>query len=155
MNKSHYFLFIFISLSANIVPMDVSAYMRQQRNFLCRICGSTLSSKGGLQAHQKIHSDQKPYECTICDKAFKVKKYLDQHLAKHKPEKDLACDACDNKFLRTNDLKWHKKLSCKKTKIQALDITNPTNQELSQHIGNDTFILELLNFFDTTNQPNS
>ena len=55
----------------------------------CQYCDKTFYLKGNLQAHELIHTKEKPYKpyaCQYCDKSFKQKGSLQKHELIHTEE---------------------------------------------------------------------
>lgn len=45
---------------------------RNERPFVCHLCGHAFSQKNNLNMHLRIHSGEKPYQCHLCGKTFRT-----------------------------------------------------------------------------------
>ncbi|XP_034950208.1 zinc finger protein 28-like [Chelonus insularis] len=77
------------------------------KTYQCEICAKMFSQSGHLDAHKKVHNDERPFQCLICDKSFKHNSVLKSHLLCHSNFKPFECDYCKATFSRKNNLKNH------------------------------------------------
>ena len=63
----------------------------KNKEFTCRICNITYTTKSGLSQHNKTkHDDSNPFECKICFKNFASKSKLEIHNRVHTGKKPLS-----------------------------------------------------------------
>ncbi len=107
---------------------------RNERPFVCNLCGHAFSQKNNLNMHLRIHSGERPYQCHLCGKTFRtqgnsysilrktcimlyllinatvflIPASLDKHNRTHTGERPFSCDVCEQRFTEKGALVRHK-----------------------------------------------
>ncbi|XP_049710173.1 zinc finger protein ZFAT isoform X2 [Elephas maximus indicus] len=122
----------------------------QLKIFTCEYCNKVFKFKHSLQAHLRIHTNEKPYKCPQCSYASAIKANLNVHLRKHTGEK-FACDACSFTCLSKGHLKVHiervhKKIKqhCRFCKKKYSDVKNLIRHIRDAHDPQDQKVKEAL-----------
>lgn len=66
---------------------------RNERPFVCSLCGHAFSQKNNLNIHLRIHSGERPYQCHLCGKTFRT-----QGTSCQREEKDTFAGGVVNAF---------------------------------------------------------
>ncbi|XP_054984580.1 zinc finger protein ZFAT [Sorex araneus] len=122
----------------------------QLKIFTCEYCNKVFKFKHSLQAHLRIHTNEKPYKCSQCSYASAIKANLNVHLRKHTGEK-FACDYCAFTCLSKGHLKVHiervhKKIKqhCRFCKKKYSDVKNLIKHIRDAHDPQDKKVQEAL-----------
>uniref|UniRef100_A0A1B0DFF7 C2H2-type domain-containing protein n=1 Tax=Phlebotomus papatasi TaxID=29031 RepID=A0A1B0DFF7_PHLPP len=104
--------FIFVTeLNSHILKVhkekDFQELFKQE---VCKFCGKKFYKKYDYDAHQSVHSNERPFECSVCFSKFKAKSYLRIHFKnKHSDTKPIiSCNVCGKIFNRKADMDFHK-----------------------------------------------
>lgn len=122
----------------------------QLKIFTCEYCNKVFKFKHSLQAHLRIHTNEKPYKCSHCSYASAIKANLNVHLRKHTGEK-FSCDYCSFTCLSKGHLKVHiervhKKIKqhCRFCKKKYSDVKNLIKHVREVHDPQDQQVREAL-----------
>ncbi|XP_039701836.1 zinc finger protein ZFAT isoform X5 [Pteropus medius] len=122
----------------------------QLKIFTCEYCNKVFKFKHSLQAHLRIHTNEKPYKCPQCSYASAIKANLNVHLRKHTGEK-FSCDYCAFTCLSKGHLKVHiervhKKIKqhCRFCKKKYSDVKNLIKHIRDVHDPQDKKVQEAL-----------
>ncbi|ERE63030.1 zinc finger protein ZFAT-like protein [Cricetulus griseus] len=122
----------------------------QLKIFTCEYCNKVFKFKHSLQAHLRIHTNEKPYKCPECSYASAIKANLNVHLRKHTGEK-FSCDYCSftclsKGHLRVHVERVHKKIKqhCRFCKKKYSDVKNLIKHTRDAHDPQDRKVKEAL-----------
>ena len=90
------------SSTASTVPCE-----RRRKSYVCRACGKAFSGLSNLEAHERVHTGEKPFSCNTCGKRFSEAGNLKKHQRVHTGEKPFSCDQCGKKFAWICNLRTH------------------------------------------------
>lgn len=91
-----------------------SVHNRENRTYLCPVCGKNFTTKHSLNMHQNIHSGNRPFTCNICGKCFMYNSALRDHKHIHSGEKKFECEVCNKAFQQRSGLQMHAKIHTEK-----------------------------------------
>ncbi|ORY47854.1 hypothetical protein BCR33DRAFT_764217 [Rhizoclosmatium globosum] len=90
------------------------------RDFKCRTCSATFTTKNRLVVHERVHTNEKPYTCGIpgCSYAARQKCALTSHMITHLTAKEkealkernqrtVPCDECGRLYKNQESLSQH------------------------------------------------
>ena len=72
------------SISTNVSSSQLNINIRKEK-YNCRFCGKPFQWYSHWQAHERIHTGERPYKCDECDKAFARSDGLQCHKLTHVP----------------------------------------------------------------------
>ncbi|KAK2808611.1 hypothetical protein FQN50_004474 [Emmonsiellopsis sp. PD_5] len=89
------------------------------KKYSCVQCGMQFTRNSNCKSHMKIHDPNRkfPHKCTAgqCTKKFTRKTDLDRHVnSVHEKRKVFPCNQCDASFSRTDTLRRHREVGCKR-----------------------------------------
>jgi len=85
---------------------------QDEGSFTCNICGKSLLTVKGFNAHRMLHENVRPWKCPHCGLGFTLKDHWSCHIQKvHQQEqaKPHKCYECDQVFREFAQLREHKK----------------------------------------------
>lgn len=80
---------------------------RRRRSYVCRACGKAFSGLSNLEAHERVHTGERPFRCNTCGKCFSEAGNLKKHQRVHTGEKPFGCDQCGKRFAWICNLRTH------------------------------------------------
>lgn len=86
----------------------------KKRLFGCSRCPKKFYRNSKLNAHLKIHTEERAYFCDICNHSFKTDNEVKKHKRfVHTDERPHACQYCSATFKKSDHLKRHSKTAHK------------------------------------------
>lgn len=95
----------------SIMPRDKQAKTtiksESKKIYKCTHCSKSFVSKSSLDAHIRVHTNERPFQCKQCDKHFKTQGALELHERRHAGIKPYVCTWCGKSFVESSNLKVH------------------------------------------------
>ncbi|XP_074104236.1 uncharacterized protein LOC141530807 isoform X2 [Cotesia typhae] len=92
--------------------LDVhEATHRQDKPYLCDLCGKSFKHSNNLRGHKRTHLDvakRKRHNCEICGNAFRSRFHLKEHINQHNGDKPYKCEQCGKSFSKRIQLRQHR-----------------------------------------------
>lgn len=83
----------------------------KSKRYVCRFCGKAFAGQSNLEAHQRVHTGEKPFRCATCGKMFSEAGNLKKHQRVHTGEKPYTCGRCGKRFAWICNLRTHQQSS--------------------------------------------
>ncbi|KAM8842803.1 uncharacterized protein ACB058_014372 [Synchiropus picturatus] len=79
----------------------------RRKGFVCRVCGKAFPGQSNLEAHERVHTGERPFHCDTCGKQFSEAGNLKKHQRVHTGEKPFRCENCGKRFAWICNLRTH------------------------------------------------
>ncbi|XP_072533301.1 uncharacterized protein [Salminus brasiliensis] len=79
----------------------------KRKSYICKYCGKAFTGLSNVEAHQRVHTGEKPFKCETCGKLFAEAGNLKKHQRVHTGEKPFTCTRCGKRFAWICNLRTH------------------------------------------------
>ncbi|XP_023949396.1 gastrula zinc finger protein XlCGF17.1 [Bicyclus anynana] len=80
---------------------------KNERQFMCDICGKKFPLQGPFQRHRLTHFYSLPFQCSLCPYRGRFTESLKMHMRTHTGERPYQCSQCPSRFVNTSNLNKH------------------------------------------------
>lgn len=117
------------------VTKHLVVHNKDQKNFICTLCGASFTRLGALRYHEKTHRDERNHQCDQCEKKFLAKYDLTKHYRVHTKEKPYSCPHCPKRFSISKNAKVHLRVHTKEKPFTCATCSNSFSylSSLKQH----------------------
>ncbi|XP_068589432.1 endothelial zinc finger protein induced by tumor necrosis factor alpha-like isoform X2 [Cebidichthys violaceus] len=89
-----------------------------EKPFGCSVCNTDCSDSESLVQHMRIHTRRTRFRCQTCGEEFTWRRHLTKHMEVHKIYR---CSVCDQRFIWLCQLKYHKCVGHRYSKLHQTE----------------------------------
>lgn len=110
---------LIMEITVTYQKLSSTSIFLSDMDFVCSICGKTLSSKASLRQHEGRHTNTGKYYCQDCGTVCFSKSNYERHLKTHTKERNFICTKCNASFYSDKDLRRHQRREEKQFKYSC------------------------------------
>ncbi|XP_065355090.1 zinc finger protein 112-like [Calliphora vicina] len=125
-----------------------SSSSSQQQVWVCDLCGNNFGSRQLINAHMKVHRQEKNHECELCFKRFITACNLQAHMRMHTGEKPFECQYCGRRFSDRSSNLRHERIHTNEKPFQcnlcgkAFSLATTLKKHMKVHTGERSYRCE-------------